>query len=198
MKQPDTIDLRSDTVTRPTPAMRRAMAEAEVGDDVYGEDPTSTAWSGAPRRSSARKRACSCRPGRWGIPSPSSCTPGTARRSSARRARTFSTTSWRCWRGSRAVSPGPSARRTVSCRWEAIRREIRPLRPNMAPTGLIEIENTHNMAGGAVMPRRSNERNLRRRARTGAEGPPGWRAHLQRRHLPRPERQETWRPSPTP
>jgi threonine aldolase len=34
------IDLRSDTVTLPTPAMRQAMAEAEVGDDVYGEDPT--------------------------------------------------------------------------------------------------------------------------------------------------------------
>ena len=34
------IDLRSDTITKPTPAMRRAMAEAEVGDDVYGEDPT--------------------------------------------------------------------------------------------------------------------------------------------------------------
>ena len=34
------IDLRSDTVTRPTPEMRRAMAEAEVGDDVYAEDPT--------------------------------------------------------------------------------------------------------------------------------------------------------------
>src|ERR1700734_2005955 len=34
------IDLRSDTVTRPTPEMRRAMAEAEVGDDVYREDPT--------------------------------------------------------------------------------------------------------------------------------------------------------------
>ncbi len=34
------VDLRSDTVTRPTPAMRRAMAEAEVGDDDYGEDPT--------------------------------------------------------------------------------------------------------------------------------------------------------------
>jgi threonine aldolase len=33
-------DFRSDTVTKPTPAMRRAMAEAEVGDDVYGEDPT--------------------------------------------------------------------------------------------------------------------------------------------------------------
>jgi threonine aldolase len=34
------VDLRSDTVTRPTPEMRRAMAEAEVGDDEYGEDPT--------------------------------------------------------------------------------------------------------------------------------------------------------------
>jgi threonine aldolase len=34
------VDLRSDTVTRPTPAMREAMARAEVGDDVYGEDPT--------------------------------------------------------------------------------------------------------------------------------------------------------------
>ncbi len=36
----NTIDLRSDTVTHPTPAMREAMAKAEVGDDVYGEDPT--------------------------------------------------------------------------------------------------------------------------------------------------------------
>ncbi|MGZ3534764.1 MAG: threonine aldolase family protein, partial [Thermodesulfobacteriota bacterium] len=36
----DFIDLRSDTVTRPTPDMRKAMAEAEVGDDVFGEDPT--------------------------------------------------------------------------------------------------------------------------------------------------------------
>ncbi|MCE5244417.1 MAG: low-specificity L-threonine aldolase, partial [Desulfobacteraceae bacterium] len=34
------VDMRSDTITKPTPAMRRAMAEAEVGDDVFGEDPT--------------------------------------------------------------------------------------------------------------------------------------------------------------
>ena len=34
------VDLRSDTVTRPSEEMRRAMAAAEVGDDVYGEDPT--------------------------------------------------------------------------------------------------------------------------------------------------------------
>src|SRR4051812_20619980 len=41
MASPDgRIDLRSDTVTTPTPEMRRAMADAEVGDDEYGEDPT--------------------------------------------------------------------------------------------------------------------------------------------------------------
>ena len=34
------VDLRSDTVTRPTAAMRRAMADAEVGDDLFGDDPT--------------------------------------------------------------------------------------------------------------------------------------------------------------
>ena len=36
----DRIDLRSDTVTQPSPGMRKAMAEAPVGDDQYGEDPT--------------------------------------------------------------------------------------------------------------------------------------------------------------
>src|ERR671919_2199066 len=37
---PELVDLRSDTVTKPSPGMRRAMAEAEVGDDVYHEDPS--------------------------------------------------------------------------------------------------------------------------------------------------------------
>jgi threonine aldolase len=40
MPEPAPIDLRSDTVTRPSPGMRRAMAEAPVGDDQYGEDPS--------------------------------------------------------------------------------------------------------------------------------------------------------------
>ena len=38
--RPVRMDMRSDTVTQPTAAMRRAMAEADVGDDVYGDDPT--------------------------------------------------------------------------------------------------------------------------------------------------------------
>jgi threonine aldolase len=40
MNSTHSIDLRSDTVTLPTPAMRRAILEAELGDDVMGEDPT--------------------------------------------------------------------------------------------------------------------------------------------------------------
>ena len=44
------VDLRSDTVTKPSPEMRRAMMEAEVGDDVYAEDPTINRLSSAPRR----------------------------------------------------------------------------------------------------------------------------------------------------
>src|SRR4030065_2431555 len=40
MPQGAVVDLRSDTVTRPSPGMRKAMAEAEVGDDVFGDDPT--------------------------------------------------------------------------------------------------------------------------------------------------------------
>ncbi|XP_023569926.1 probable low-specificity L-threonine aldolase 2 isoform X2 [Octodon degus] len=62
------VDLRSDTVTRPGPAMSRAMAEAVVGDDDYGEDPTSyrkrlqsfLGWSGL----------CLCPPTQWPISSP--------------------------------------------------------------------------------------------------------------------------------
>lgn len=46
MSTPAVVDLRSDTVTRPTPGMRRAIAEAEVGDDVFGDDPTVKALEG--------------------------------------------------------------------------------------------------------------------------------------------------------
>ena len=56
------IDLRSDTVTRPTAAMREAMAEAPVGDDVYGEDPTVTALERAGRRAARATRPRCSRP----------------------------------------------------------------------------------------------------------------------------------------
>ena len=51
------IDLRSDTVTRPSAAMRRAMAQAEVGDDVYGDDPTVNALEAEAVRLSGKSGA---------------------------------------------------------------------------------------------------------------------------------------------
>jgi len=50
------IDLRSDTVTKPSPEMRKAMAEAEVGDDVLGADPTAKALQERLRECSAKRR----------------------------------------------------------------------------------------------------------------------------------------------
>ena len=47
------LDFRSDTVTKPTPAMRRAMADADVGDDVFGEDPTVRALEEEARQKAA-------------------------------------------------------------------------------------------------------------------------------------------------
>ncbi|HXN33345.1 MAG TPA: beta-eliminating lyase-related protein, partial [Polyangiaceae bacterium] len=51
------IDLRSDTVTRPTAAMREAMARAEVGDDVFGEDPTARALEEAVAAATGKQAA---------------------------------------------------------------------------------------------------------------------------------------------
>ena len=68
------VDLRSDTVTRPSPAMRRAMADAEVGDDVYGEDPTSTrSRSEVAALFGHGRPRCSSRPGPWATRSACGC-----------------------------------------------------------------------------------------------------------------------------
>ena len=54
------IDLRSDTCSRPTLEMRQAMANAEVGDDVYGDDPTVKNSNGVRPRFWARKMRSTC------------------------------------------------------------------------------------------------------------------------------------------
>jgi threonine aldolase len=53
-----TIDLRSDTVSHPTPEMRAAMASAPVGDDVYGEDPTVNALEAQAAELLGKRRRC--------------------------------------------------------------------------------------------------------------------------------------------
>ena len=80
MPSPDgRVDLRSDTVTTPTPEMRRAMAEAEVGDDVYGEDPTVNRLEELAAELLGKEAALStCRRARWRTSSRSACWRGPA------------------------------------------------------------------------------------------------------------------------
>ena len=59
------VDLRSDTVTQPSAEMRRAMYEAELGDDVYGEDPQVNALEAMAAQSWARKRRSLWQAGLW-------------------------------------------------------------------------------------------------------------------------------------
>jgi threonine aldolase len=146
------IDLRSDTVTRPTPAMRRAMFEAEVGDDVYGEDPTIN-------RLEARAAEILGKPAALWVPTGTmgntiACklltTHGQEVICEARAHILNYELSMLAWFSGCLARPIHAGRGILS--WEQIRREIRPLGPHAAPTGLIEIENTHNMAGGTVYP----------------------------------------------
>ena len=65
MHAENNIDLRSDTVTRPTQAMRAAMAAAAVGDDQYGEDPTTNRLQQVVAELLGKERRSGCRAGRW-------------------------------------------------------------------------------------------------------------------------------------
>jgi len=146
------IDLRSDTVTRPTAAMRRAMAEAEVGDDVYGEDPTVNRLE---------QRAAELLGKEAGLFVPT----GTMGNVIAVKIHTEHGQEVVCesrahildWELSMTAWFAGCLVRTVHAddgilRWTAIRDAIRVASPHCAPTGLVEIENTHNMAGGTVYP----------------------------------------------
>lgn len=142
------IDLRSDTVTRPTPAMRRAMFEAEVGDDVYGEDPTIN-------RLEARAAEILGKPAALWVPTGTmgntiACklltTHGQEVICEARAHILNYELSMLAWFSGCLARPIHAGRGILS--WDQIRREVRPLGPHAAQTGLIEIENTHNMEIG--------------------------------------------------
>jgi threonine aldolase len=147
------IDLRSDTVTKPTSAMRRAMAEAEVGDDVYGEDPTVNALEARAAEIFAREAAIF-------VPS------GTMGNQIAIRLHTQHGQEVICEARAHIVDwemamvsafsgcmlrTVPAARRGI-LQWAEIERAIAPKIYYRAQTGLISLENSHNMAGGTVTP----------------------------------------------
>jgi threonine aldolase len=132
--------------------MRQAMFTAEVGDDVYGEDPTVN-------RLEERAAAILGKEAALFVPT------GTMGNTIAIKLHTehgqevicdhrchilnyeLSMMAWFAGCVARPIATGDGI-----LSWDMIRREIRPLGPHWAPTGLIEVENTHNMAGGTVYP----------------------------------------------
>ena len=146
------IDLRSDTVTKPTPAMRRAMMEAEVGDDVYGEDPTVNRLEQRAAEIAGKEAALFVPSGTMGntIAVKLHTEHGQEVICDSRSHVLDYELAMMAWFSGCVARAIPTEEGILT--WEQVRRQIRPLHAHCAPTGLIEIENTHNMAGGTVYP----------------------------------------------
>ena len=146
------IDLRSDTVTKPTPAMRRAMAEAEVGDDVYGEDPTVNRLEQRAADATGMEAAVFLPTGTMGntIAIKLLTEHGQEVLCDARAHLLDYELAMTAWFSGCLIRPIQTPDGIL--RWSDIRRSVKPLGAHWAPTACIEIENTHNMAGGRVYP----------------------------------------------
>lgn len=148
----DVVDLRSDTVTRPSPGMRRAIAEAEVGDDVLGDDPTAvrlqTRLAELLGKEAALFFPSGTQANQVGILL--NAQPGSEAVCEAN-AHVFHYE----FAGAAAWS-GVQLRQVATADGlltaEAARGYIRPDSRHLARTSLLCAENTHNMAGGKVMP----------------------------------------------
>ena len=146
------VDLRSDTVTKPTPAMRRAMAEAEVGDDVYGEDPTINKLEQRAAEIFAREAAIFVPTGSMGntIAIKIHTKPG-QEVICEERGHVFNYEMGLLSFFSGCV-PRTIFGENGALTWSDIKKKIAPGIYYRAQTGLVSLENTHNMAGGTVYP----------------------------------------------
>lgn len=146
------IDLRSDTVTKPTPAMRQAMATAEVGDDVYREDPTINALEQRAAQITGKEAAIFLPTGTMGntIAIKLHTQHGQEVICDSRAHLLDWELSMLAWFSGCLIRAIPTEQGILS--WPEIRKVAKPVGPHWAPTGCIEIENTHNMAGGRVYP----------------------------------------------
>jgi threonine aldolase len=148
----DLFDLRSDTVTKPTPEMRAAMAAAEVGDDVYGEDPTVNLLERRAAEVFGREDALFVPTGTMGnqIAIRLHTQPGQEVIAESR----SHILDWEM--ATTAVFSGCLVRAVHADRgiltWEHIEPVIYSWGGFRAATGLIEIENTANLAGGSCTP----------------------------------------------
>jgi threonine aldolase len=164
------IDLRSDTVTKPTPAMRRAMAEAEVGDDVYGEDPTINRLQERAAEIFEKEAAIFVPTGSMGnqIAVKLHTRPG-MEVVIEERGHIFNY-EMAAMSAIAGTLPRPVRSRDGSgiLTWDEIEGAIHTGGAYyVAPTGLIALENSHNLAGGAVLKRERTEEICDRAHRLG-------------------------------
>jgi threonine aldolase len=146
------VDLRSDTVTKPTPEMRKAMFEAEVGDDVYAEDPTINRLEKRAAEIFGREAAIFVPSGTMGnqIAIKIHTQPG-QEIICEERGHIFNYEMAMLSFFSGCIARPVTTDDGVMT-WEQIERKITPKTYYYAQTGLVELENTHNMAGGTVYP----------------------------------------------
>jgi threonine aldolase len=146
------IDLRSDTVTKPSPEMRRAMFEAEVGDDVYGEDPTINRLEKRAAEIFGREAALFVPSGTMGneIAIKLHTTHG-QEVICEERSHVF-TSEMAMMAHFSGVLPRTLWAEDGIMTWELVKSKLRPKSYNNAKTGLLSLENTHNFAGGTVTP----------------------------------------------
>jgi len=146
------IDLRSDTVTKPSPEMRRAMFEAEVGDDVYGEDPTINRLEKRATEVFGREAALFVPSGTMGnqIAIKLHTTHG-QEVICEERGHVFNYEMAMMAHFSGVVARTVAAEDGILT-WAHVQPKLRGKSYHSAKTGLIALENTHNMAGGTVTP----------------------------------------------
>ncbi len=146
------IDLRSDTVTKPSTEMRRAMFEAEVGDDVYAEDPTINRLEKRAAEIFGREAALF-------VPSGTMGNQIAAKLHTTHGQEVICEERGHIFNYEMAMMAHFSGllARTVWAEdgiltWAHVKSKLRPRSYHAAKTGLVWLENTHNIAGGAVTP----------------------------------------------
>jgi threonine aldolase len=147
------IDLRSDTVTLPTPEMRRAMAEAEVGDDVYGEDPTVNRLEEMAAEVMGKEAALLVPSGTMAnlVSILVHCPRGTRAVMGAKAHSNLYEAGGASAVGSVMISPVRNTDEGELDLDELTQQIDTPLNPHFARPALVVIENTHNLCGGAAV-----------------------------------------------
>jgi len=146
------IDLRSDTVTWPTPSMRRAMADAEVGDDQYGEDPTVHRLEERFARLVGKEAALFVASGTMGnlVAMLSHCQRGDEAILGNESHIFWYESGGAAALGGIAFNLLPTAR-TGEFNLTDLAQAMRQSRPGYPRTGVLCLENTHNRCGGVVL-----------------------------------------------